>query len=376
VYKNFQASPKARTRFLQEPANLTFLLAPLAVIAFSLRVIPKPAGRFPSGKLSFRKKLRYKEKNVHIPRQAYSLAVVVLFSVPAPVAAQAQTVSPGGWEFLTTPVQRGTECYHNNQSRDCSLRMFVAPNRPTEATGTLIRATVESEIVDIGLDELDRAIAWLDYEFLVEGDSNSPVDGALVNGVIAVRYDLRTFLGGGAAYAANTLLVMTVSDISDPGESEIASLTLWDSNRQGDQGVTDITLGRERHIFNNNVASLDVTLGRGRHYRVRLAAQGSGTVLALANKVAITQARIDYIRVQIDEDEVELLIDHDNNVLSAIANHDAAIGAQVSQHDADIKALLNDIKDGQEEIIRLLLTPHGRRKSELGSFPLKKRHKK
>ena len=52
---------------------------------------------------------------------------------------------------------------------------------------------------------------------------------------------------------------------------------------------------------------------------------------------------------------------HDASIKSELAAHDANIDGDLATHDADIKALLANIVANQEEIIKLLKTPQGRR---------------
>ena len=52
---------------------------------------------------------------------------------------------------------------------------------------------------------------------------------------------------------------------------------------------------------------------------------------------------------------------HDASIKSDLAAHDVRITDQLSAHDADIKALLTNVLANQEEIIKLLKTPQGRR---------------
>ena len=101
----------------------------------------------------------------------------------------------------------------------------------------------------------------------------------------------------------------------------------------------------------------------------------------------MTEATIQYLRVQADEDVYTQMVTHDTQIKESLAAHDAAaaarlaahdaaISAQLARHDADIKALLQQLRDGQLEIIRLLLTPEGRRSSTVCPsgpcrFPLK-----
>ena len=112
-------------------------------------------------------------------------------------------------------------------------------------------------------------------------------------------------------------------------------------------------------------------LRRGRSYRVVFSIEAMSQVPAVGAVLADGTADLKELTVKVDEDEVEELATHDGAVRSALAAHDAAVRAELSQHDSDIKALLADLSRRQEEIIRLLLTPQGRRTSDLGSFPIK-----
>jgi hypothetical protein len=324
-----------------------------------------------------------------------TLAVLALTAVGAalaPPTAHAQpSVAPGGWIYLDTPARRGVECWIGYSTSDCDLPRWRSPGLPTEATGTLIRGNFAPDLpVGLGLD--NRAIAWLEYEFQVAGSTG------FVNMSIAAKYNLDAQVGGSAAYAANTLLSMTLTDISDPNEAFIASVTLWDGNRQGDQGLTDISAGAEHHVATGEVGQLETVLTRGRRYRVRIAAQGSGSMLILGDVLAKTEAVVHYLRVQAAPDVFTRLDTHDAQVQSALAAHDsgikqviaahdlqvqqalaahdAGIKAALAQHDQDIKALLRDIHATQREIIRLLLTPEGRRSTTFCdsghcSFPIR-----
>jgi hypothetical protein len=84
----------------------------------------------------------------------------------------------------------------------------------------------------------------------------------------------------------------------------------------------------------------------------------------------MTEAQIRYVRVQADEDEFAKIVEvkaslttHDADIKANLATHDTDISADLAAHDADIKALLMNLQAGQLEIIRLLLTPQGRRSS-------------
>jgi hypothetical protein len=67
---------------------------------------------------------------------------------------------------------------------------------------------------------------------------------------------------------------------------------------------------------------------------------------------------------------------HDTDIKEKIVTHDTDIKEKIVTHDTDIKALLANVKEGQQELIRLLLTPQGKRKSEFCTgvdcdFPVK-----
>ena len=311
------------------------------------------------------------------------VAAACVILTPTTAAAQliSDRVAPGSWIVLVSPVDRGVECWIGFQPANCtSGRWHTNGTEPTEAAGSRIRGNFSpNQPIDFG--EANRAIAWLDYEFEIEGPAG------FVDTSIAVLYDLETWVEGSAAYAANTLLTMTLLDVSGPGQAFIGSQTLWDSNRQGDQGFDLPATGGEQHIFAAEVGHLEVVLARGRRYRVRITAQGSGSALLVAHVRAMTEATVRHVRVQAapdvfsrvaehDEQVRNALIAHDLEVRTALAAHDAEIKDSLARHDEDIKALLQTVHQMQREIIRLLLTPEGRRETtfcDTGDcrFPLK-----
>jgi hypothetical protein len=187
---------------------------------------------------------------------------------------------------------------------------------------------------------------------------------------ISTVFDYRNFFALGAAYLVSSTVSFRVTDLAS-GE-DVATHTLFETARDGDQGFTDIAFGSERRVATDASGNFAVLLRRGRDYRLTIEIEALSQVVL---NVGITESdsRVDLssITVRIDEDDTEALDNHDVAIKEAISDHDAAISSQVSRHDADIKALLVDIKDGQQEIIRLLLTPQGRRESEQGDFPLK-----
>lgn len=283
------------------------------------------------------------------------LAAVLSVLAPAPGWAQ-PVVTPGQWIYLDPPVRNGVECWSGLASADCSTSRWRSPGLPTESSGRILRGVFAPDLpLGAGLD--NRAIAWADYEFTVGGTEG------FVDVFIGIKHDVTVSMSGSAAYGAAVQVSATLTDISDPNEAYIESVELWNSNRQGDQGVTDISGGGETHYLRGEVRSLNANLARGRSYRVRVAAHAAGSMVVLGDVFAMSEAFVHYLRVQVDEDEFAALTAHNLAMQQALATHDATIKQDVETHDADIKALLQQLKDGQREIIRLLLTPQGRRES-------------
>ena len=117
-----------------------------------------------------------------------------------------------------------------------------------------------------------------------------------------------------------------------------------------------------------------VTLRRGHRYRLTFEVQVLGEALLVGKIITDAQATWTRSRVSVDEDEVDLLTQHDTAVRVELAAHDQAIRAALASHDADVKQKLNEILAKLEEqsaqlaeIKRLLLTPQGRREG----FPIK-----
>ena len=183
-------------------------------------------------------------------------------------------------------------------------------------------------------------------------------------------FDYRNFFLMAAAYTLDSTVYFRVTDRSTG--KDVATHTLFETSRDGDQGLTDIAFGSERRFLTDLSGSFTLLLRRGREYRLTIELESMSQVPVLGRVETDSRVDLKSITISIDEDEIDALDEHDFNVQTSIANHDSAIRTQVGQHDSDIKALLTELQDGQQEIIRLLLTPHGRRESEQGDFPIKK----
>jgi hypothetical protein len=276
---------------------------------------------------------------------------LLLIAVLGPVQSAAQgdvhQVTPGNFTILYDAVEGGVECFIDIDPSDCTKARWKSIDGSTGVDVDLGKLdAVYSPILPLGLGKFNRAIAWVDYEFEIVGD------GGWVNAEIIVSYDGQAVVGGIGAYSTETQLTMTVFQ---PG-SPIGAVTLWDYSREGDVGLDGGAFGRR---FVDEVGSLPVTLRRGDVYRVRIAAQASGSIALAGKAAAEIFAFVNYLRIGVDEDEFEALQQHDSDIKDAIAIHDT-----------DIKTLLSEILARQDEIVRLLLTPQGLRESDLGSWPL------
>jgi len=298
--------------------------------------------------------MRLIDRIVRVTRPA-ALAFVASLLLPVPGWAQ-PAVAPGQWIYLDTPVRSGVECWSGLAPADCSSSRWRSPGLPTASSGQIIRGVFAPDLpIGAGLD--NRAIAFADYEFTLAGTAG------FVDVFIGIKHNVTASMSGSAAYGAMVQVSATLTDISDPNEASIESIELWNSSRQGDQGVTDIAGGGETHYLRGEVRSLNANLARGRRYRVRVSAHAAGSMVVLGDVFAMSEAFLHYLRVQVDEDEYTTLTQHDAAVQQAVTVHDATITQNLATHDADIKALLQQLRDGQLEIIRLLLTPQGRRES-------------
>lgn len=307
------------------------------------------------------------------------VAALVSLGVFASAAdAAIPVLAPGEEVTLTSPDGGGSVCREGTsgnvfEPRDCASATFLGTNTNV-AAGTM-RGRVQKGLANPSLGIPNYATGLLYANFSLDGPPEHfvPVH-------VSATGDYRNFFLLGAAYLVKSELSVHVVD-RQTGET-IASHSLLATSRDGDQGFTDVSAASERQVAEDASFGFTVLLRRGGDYRVEMQLEAMAQVL-VAGAVEV-DARADWnaITVRVDEDEIDALAEHDAAVLSAIAahdaaisaqlsEHDAAISAQVAQHDTDIKALLLELREGQQEIIRLLLTPQGRRESGGDEFPLK-----
>ena len=299
------------------------------------------------------------------------LLAFAFFLAATTAAFAAPSVAPGATHIFPTPDGGETECRIDVLAVACGFPQVRFSGTDFDAVTKEVTAVFYPVVGTFG--EANHASASLYNDFIV---SDSVITSRSSDGVILAHisagFDYNAFLLGAAAYTVDAELNLVISDVTDgaPGVP-IASHTLATRDRSGDQGLTDISAGGQSVVLTNEGGGFTVLVRRGHTYRITFQATAYGAALILGRPSSDVTAKLKSLHVTLEEDEVEQLAMHDDAIRSDLAAHDATIQAQVSQHDADIKDLLRDLRERQEHIIQLLLTPQGRRESYLGSFPLK-----
>jgi len=293
---------------------------------------------------------------------ALSIAVPGLAAVPVAPGEEIELVDVDGG---SRTCRRGTED-GGSDFLDCLVGFLGTNAQPDDnfvRARSLAALTLLTFPTALGVPNYATARLFKDIE-IVGGPPDTEVPVA-----ISAVFDYKNFFFLGASYVASSSVTLQVVDLSTG--LPVATQTLFETSRDGDQGFTDVALADQRLVIPGASADLSVLLRRGRQYRLVFELEVMSQVLAVGIVEADASATWQSITVRVDEDEVEQLADHDSAVRSELAAHDTAVRSELATHDADIKALLAEITRRQEETIRLLLTPQGRRESDLGSFPLK-----
>jgi hypothetical protein len=298
----------------------------------------------------------------------FGLLIVLVAVVPYAAFAE-PFVSPGETLEFAHADGGGTQC---------RIATGVLPDTgPCEdplttfhAADNFVRAVFDATLLTGGLGEAHYTTAWIYNNFSIPGDPNNLVDAQ-----ISVTFGYYGVLFAGGAFKTSGTLSLEVADVT-PGDPIrlITGPTIFQQERSGDQGFSDIAIGQELQYPRGESASIQVKLRRGRTYRITFKLETLAEEFAVGRVVANASASWSQLSVTLGSDEVEQLSQHDGDIKSAIATHDATMKAALEQHDADIKRKLDEL-DGKltdinaklDEIIDLLLTPQGRREG----FPLK-----
>lgn len=265
------------------------------------------------------------------------------------VAQAAPDVFPGETLVFATATDGTESCRKGSSSNPCG-RLRDTEARATPAENKVFARTT-NRIANPGFPLY--ATASVSNDFVIPGPPDDLVDVQ-----ISVRYDFSgTFLAASEYTLENVLQLR----IQDRGRGEIvASHSLAQMQRQGDQGLTDINFAEERADLVGEVAHFAVKLRRGGLYRLHFELQSSAVTFANANVRGNGTATFHWISVSVDEDEAEQLTGHDQAIKAELAllqaDHD-----QLKADHAEIKSQLGGIRDDIAEIKTLLLTPPGRR---------------
>jgi hypothetical protein len=290
---------------------------------------------------------------------ALLFGAVLLLAQPAPANA-APEVAPGETLVFSAPDGGSRECRIQSFSfspGDCdfprwSVPPTLIPPAPRMSTDFDVGArTVQAffqPILPLDLSEDNHASATIFNEFTVAGSEGE------VAAEISVTFDFDGFLAGSFAYVVEAGLSLVLSDVTAgaPGVV-IDSLPLLEKDRSGDQGFTDVALGGAAFVELGEGGGIKALLRRGNTYRIGFQAFARGASLLVGTPGAKAVATWSDLRVTLDEDEVQLL-----------GEHDEAIQSQIADHDRDINERLDVIDARQKEIIRLLNTPQGQRSSD------------
>lgn len=264
-------------------------------------------------------------------------------------------VAPGGTVVFTSADGGGVEC----------RRLQVVGCIPGVVTGSADapgRAVFARSIVPVtGLGVPNYAKATIFNDFVIAGTPDRVVDVQ-----VDVHFDYFSSFNVAALSKVEGTLSLSIEDITwgTPG-IPVAAHTLVSQNRTSDQGLTDVAQGSENNNLSNSNAHFRAQLRRGHTYRLSFSAESLGEVSLLGVARSVVDAGWRRLAVTVDEDEVELLAEHDAAVRGQITAHDGDMKQQLSTHDADIKQLLasqqDEIRALFAQVIQLLNTPQGRR---------------
>lgn len=195
------------------------------------------------------------------------------------------------------------------------------------------------------LGAANYARASVHSDFMVPGPP-----ATLVDVQVSTTFDFTGRLFSAGAYKAATSLTIHLLDLTVG--RVIASHTLFEQERSGDQGISDVTGSSETQAVFGNTSAFHATLRRGHNYRLEFEVEVLGEALVVGKTHVEAFATWTRSRINVDEDEVDLLRDHDADVKSELAEIQRKLDEQAAQ---------------LAEIKRLLLTPQGRREG----FPIK-----
>jgi hypothetical protein len=302
-----------------------------------------------------------------VGRNCFAIWVFALLCLTGVAAVSAETTVPINESVTFSVAENGQGgCRQGSISVACSNFLGETAARPaTREVETSARIGQLQMAGFIGLPIYSTASVYND--FIVPG----PPDGNMVDVQITVQYDFTGNLAAAGIYSVSNSLVLRVQDRT--ANALVARQELVNMQRQGDQGVTDVSGAQERSVLTGEVGHVAVKLRRGHHYRLHFELESSAVTFILGTMRADAFAKWNRLSVNVGEDEVELLGIHDQEVKAALLGVQSTLLSALAKHDSDIKAelatlknQLSGIEEDLAEIKTLLLTPQGLREG----FPI------
>ena len=303
------------------------------------------------------KRLR-KSKKVNCIKMIVCGFCFVALSSPLSVSAET-SIQIGTTVTLTTAENAQASCRLGSTPESCAN--FLGETAARAASREVETSARFGPLnTSIGIPLYSTASVYND--FIIPG----PPDGNMIDVQITVQYDFFGNLASGGLYALSNSLSLRVQDRT--ANALVARHELTKMERQGDQGLTDVSLAQERSVLTDEVGHFIVKLRRGHHYRLHFELESSAVSFVVGALRADAFAQWHRLSVNAGEDVVELLDAHDQDVKAALA----ALAGALAKHDADIKNRLNGINQDLQEIKTLLLTPQGLREG----FPINPKRNK
>ena len=246
---------------------------------------------------------------------------------------------------------------------------LTAINTSHDAAGNYVGAAfsnISLEPPQLGVPYNATGAVWNDFSI-----SDPDKNGDIVDAQFSVAYMVEGGIAGTANYDGALSVSLEVEDITRGTGSpvSIGSLELFNKDRQGDQGFTDIAAGGSTYRRANDSGSFWLKLHRGHSYRIWFKAEAAVAPFIATLTEASVQSSWSSLSVTVNEvsDIANLLNIHEDNIKQSIEDHEINIMNYIDAHEARMKDELSKIHQEIAEIKRLLLTPQGRR----NGFPLK-----
>lgn len=286
---------------------------------------------------------------------------LLLFLITTPAGADTAALrNPGetaSFEYATNGM---TQCRKGTRETligvACSGIGGRTAARPLERE-VETRATIVNQPATKGIPYYSEASISNDFEISTDGGGFNQ----LVDVTISVKYSFFGNFVSAGLYTLENSLGIRIQDRTT--NTFVATHQLESMQRQGDQGLTDVAFAEERAVKPEEYAQFTVKLRRGGLYRIHFELQSYAVSFHVGLMRADAWADWEFLKVSIDEDEVELLVNHDVNINARLDDIEETLESQGEQ--------LDEIERLVREIQRLTLTPQGQRDSDGLKWPNK-----